>query len=252
MVNTIKKLIYKSLGEKHYLRTLHRLFFMAYRSGYLKHDPVYKYHYFVKKLILPDDTVIDMGGNLGYFTKIFAGLVPNGHVIAIEPVVPFFKTLQWATKNYKNVTLHNYALGTEEKKIRMSVPKDDGYLRTGLANVAEEEKSVKENYLFDVQMKRASTILSSLPKINYIKCDIEGYEEFVLPEIKNLLEQHKPILQIETWGTHKKVVDDLMFRLGYDKYNLQGKDLKKLPPDGSEFGDYIFIHPENNRLAKPF
>lgn len=249
MVNAIKKLIFKTVGEKQYLHTLHRLFFVAYRTGYLKSDPVYKYHYFVKNLIHPDDTIVDMGGNLGYFTKIFAGLVPKGNVIAIEPVVPFFKTLQWATKDYKNVTLHNYALGTEEKNIRMSVPKDDGYLRTGLANVADGEKSENENYLFDVQMKRASIILSSLPKINYIKCDIEGYEEFVLPEIQDLLERHKPILQIETWGTHKKVVDDLMFKLGYDKYNLQGKELRKLPPDGSEYGDYIFIHPKNSRFV---
>jgi FkbM family methyltransferase len=241
MVNSIKKLIYKSLGQAQYLKTLHRLFFIAYKSGYLKKDPVYKYHYYVRNLIKPGDTVVDLGGNLGYFTRIFAGLVPNGKVVSIEPVVPFFKTLQWATKGFNNVTLYNYALGTEEKNIQMSVPKNYGYLRTGLASVADHGEDASEHYLFDVQMKRASQLLSSLPKINYIKCDIEGYEEFVLPEMKHILEKHKPILQIETWGDHKKVVDDLMLSLGYEKYNLQEGVLQKLGAHDSAYGDYIFM-----------
>jgi FkbM family methyltransferase len=244
MINTLKKIIFKSLGQEQYLKTLHRLFFIAYKTGYLKNDPVYKYHYFVKQLIKPDDTVIDMGGNLGYFTRIFSELVPQGKVIAIEPVVPFFKTLQWATSGCKNVTGYNYALGTEEKNIQMSVPKNFGYLRTGLASVAEENLSQADHYLFDVQMKRASSLLSSLPKINYIKCDIEGYEEFVLPEIKELLQKHKPILQIETWGKHQKVVEKLMYDLGYEKFALDEKGkLQKLNADALEYGDYIFIHP---------
>ena len=249
MVNTIKKLIYNNLGEAQYLKTLHRLFFLAYRSGYLKKDPVYKYHYFVKQLIRPDDVIVDMGGNLGYFTKIFAHLAPKGRVVAIEPVVPFFKTLQWATRGLKNVTLHNYALGTEEKSIQMSVPKNEGYLRTGLANVADDKKSAQDNYLFDVKMKRASSLLASLPVINYIKCDIEGFEEYVLPEIKSLLVKHKPILQVETWGPHKKVIDELMQELGYNKYSLEEGKLVQLPGDGDASGDYVFIHPESSRVV---
>ncbi len=231
------------MGQRAYLRTLHRLFRFAYTSGYLKNDPVYKYHYYVKNLIKPDDVIVDFGGNLGYFTTIFAGLVPQGRVIAVEPVVPFFETLQWATRNFPNVTLYNYALGTEEKSIQMSVPKNYGYLRTGLASVAEKDAPPEEHYLFDVQMKKASGLLASLPVINYIKCDIEGYEEYVLPEIRSLLEKHKPILQIETWGTHKKVVDDLMLELGYEKYTLKDGALVRIGAHDAGEGDYIFIYP---------
>src|SRR5690606_15369627 len=237
MVNFAKKLIFKTMGQRAYLRTLHRLFRFAYKSGYLKKDPVYKYHYYVKNLIKPDDVIVDFGGNLGYFTTIFAGLVPKGRVIAVEPVVPFFETLQWATQNFPNVTLYNYALGTEEKSIQMSVPKNYGYLRTGLASVAEKDAPPEEHYLFDVQMKKASGLLASLPVINYIKCDIEGYEEYVLPEIRSLLEKHKPILQIETWGTHKKVVDDLMLELGYEKYTLKDGTLVRIGAHDAGEGD---------------
>lgn len=125
----------------------------------------------------------------------------------------------------------------------MSVPKNYGYLRTGLASIADHDEAANENYLFDVQMKKASSLLSSLPEINYIKCDIEGYEEYVLPEIKEILAKHKPILQIETWGAHKKVVDDLMLELGYEKYNLQGGKLLKIGSHDNAYGDYIFIYP---------
>lgn len=252
MINTIKKIIYKSLGQEQYLKTLHRLFFMAYKSGYLKKDPVYKYHYYAQQLILPTDVVIDMGGNLGYFTRIFAALVPQGRVIAIEPVVPFFRTLQWAVRGHSNVTLYNYALGTEEKNIQMSVPKKFGYLRTGLASVADEHIAAEDNYLFDVQMKKASVLLADLSHIHYIKCDIEGYEEYVLPEMRSILEKHLPILQIETWGKHKQVVDALMLSLGYHKYILEEGNLKQLPAVENDIvsGDYLFIHPTSPHAPK--
>ncbi|HQE11849.1 MAG TPA: FkbM family methyltransferase [Flavipsychrobacter sp.] len=254
MINFLKKLIYKSLGQAQYLKTLHRLFYIAYKSGYLKNDPIYKYHYFVKKLIKPTDTVIDLGGNLGYFTRIFASLTPQGKVIAIEPVVPFYKTLQWAVSQYTHITIHNYALGTEEKNIQMSVPKNFGYLRTGLASVAKENTSGEDNYLFEVQMKKASQLLADLPKIDYIKCDIEGYEEYVLPEMKSILEKHLPILQIETWGTHKQVIDTLMASLNYEKFILSKNELKRLPAFDNEpvNGDYLYIHPSTHlQISRP-
>src|SRR5690606_37332297 len=147
MKHWIKKFAYNILGQDSYLKLLHKGFFIAYNSGFLKKDPVYKYHYFVNKLISPDDIIIDMGGNLGYYTKIFDLFAPQGKVVAIEPVVPFFNTIEWATTNFKNIILYNYAFGTEEKKIQITVPATHGYLRPGLANVSETETS-KNDYVF--------------------------------------------------------------------------------------------------------
>jgi hypothetical protein len=138
--------------------------------------------------------------------------------------------------------LYNYALGLENKKIEMVLPKMDGYLRTGLAHIPDEKFDPKNVYSFEVEMVKGSVLLKDLPKLNYIKCDIEGYEEYVLPELKEIIANHKPVLQVETWGTHKEKVFYLMQTLGYVQYGVYKNKLVKNLSDEIEAGDYLFIH----------
>ncbi len=239
----IKKILFRLLGISAYLKTLHIGFYFLYDLGVLKSNPTFKYHYFVKRLIHKGDYVVDLGANLGYFSKIFARCVGSeGKVISIEPVRPFYNTLVWALGKRKNCVIHNYALGTENKMIQMELPKMNGNFRTGLAHVASGPSDKNENYVFETEMVRGSILLKDVPKINYLKCDIEGYEEFVFPEIRGILEKHKPLIQIETGGTQKVVIDKLMFELGYVQYSVYQNKLVKNLPDGAESGDYLFIH----------
>lgn len=245
MINGIKKLAYKLLGQEKYLRFLQLGFYRMYAAGLLKNDETYKFHYFVQKLIKPGDTILDLGANLGYFSKIFATLTGSGgRVIAIEPVVPFFNLLKAALQSYPQCQFYNYALGSEEKKIKMTVPRQAGYLRTGLAHIKREQDEDKDNYTFEVEMKRGSVLLKNLEALHYIKCDIEGYEDVVLPEIKDIIQQHRPLLQVETWGNHKSIVNELMGALQYNCYMLiQNKLIKKQNEKDDEgyVGDFLFV-----------
>ena len=249
MINGIKKVLFKLLGQDNYLRVLQKGFFILYDSGYLKKDVVYKYHYFVKHLVRRGDTVVDLGANLGYFSKIFARLVgPTGRVISIEPVVPFFRALKTNLHPYSQCQLYNYALGTEEKTINMAVPKSHGYLRTGLAHVSEENNSAETDFMFPVKMVRGSALLKGVDRIDYIKCDIEGYEEFVLPELAPVIRQHKPMIQVETWGPHKKVVMGFLVEEGYEVYMLTDGRLQRVAPEVEGLvGDYLLIHREKSQ-----
>jgi hypothetical protein len=138
--------------------------------------------------------------------------------------------------------LYNYALGLENKKIEMVLPKMGGYLRTGLAHIPNDKPDPKNVYSFEVEMVRGSSLLNGLSKLNYIKCDIEGYEEYVLPELRDIIEKYRPILQVETWGTHKEKVFLLMQSLGYVQYGVYKNKLVKNMTDDIEAGDYLFIH----------
>src|ERR1043165_371689 len=243
MTRLFKKILYRMLGQDAYLKVLHMGFFILYDTGWLKRNYSYKYHYFARNLIHHGDCVVDIGANLGYFSKIFSRLVgSNGLVISIEPVKPFFETLEWALRKKKNCRIYNYALGLENKNIEMVLPKMNGHFRTGLAHVAEGNPDKAVNLSFQTEMVKGSSLLKDIPKINYIKCDIEGYEEIVLPELKEIIEKQKPILQIETWGTHKTVVFELMKRLGYEEYRVYKNKMVKNLPEDIEPGDYLFIH----------
>lgn len=250
MKRKIKSLLFSLLGEERYLKVLNKGFFFMYNAGLLKSDEAYKYHYFAKNLIKEGDTVVDIGANLGYYTKLFSKWVgDNGKVIAIEPVPLYTKIIKWACRKRKNITLYPYALGTENKKIHLVTPDHFGYLRTGLPQVYDENnnKELSEyEFSFEAEMKKAHELFEGFEKIDYLKCDIEGYERVVIPEILPVLEKFKPTIQIETGGDNQAVIENLLGSVGFEKYYLSGQTLKKAVAGEKEpEGDLIFIHKES-------
>ncbi len=220
-----------------------------YNTGLLKSDPEYKYHYFAKKLIRKGDTVVDIGANLGYYTKLFSKWVGDeGRVIAIEPVPLYTKIIRWTCSARKNITLYPYALGTENKKVHMVTPDHFGYLRTGLPRVFDEKnnRALSEyEFAFEAEMKNAIELFEGFEKIDYLKCDIEGYEIVVIPEILPVLKKFKPTIQIETGGDNRRVIESILHDAGFEKYYLSGHALVRSSPGEPEpDGDLVFIHKE--------
>src|SRR3954452_15432776 len=103
MSDLIKARLYKTLGLKRYLQLLQTLFLFGYRTGLLRWNKKYRWHYFVKKIIRPTDTVIDIGANLGYFSFIFSQIISNeGNLFCVEPVKPYRELLEKILPKKKN------------------------------------------------------------------------------------------------------------------------------------------------------
>lgn len=247
MIYQLKKILFKFLPEKTYLRSLHRGFYLLYGMGTLKNDERFKYHYMVKKLIEPDYTVVDIGANLGYFSRNFSDLAKNGKVISIEPVKPFFDTLKHFIGGRANVTLLNYALGKEEGAITMVMPTSNGMIRTGLPHIAESEEEKQQHRNHEVQIKRPSELLKDVEKIDYIKCDIEGYERTVFEEMESVVAKHRPIIQIEIDPKNREFMFGYFEALNYIQYGISNfKIVKETPGQQLEQGDYLFIPEEHS------
>ena len=249
MKRKIKSLLFKLLGEERYLKVLNKGFFFMYNTGLLKSDEAYKYHYFARQLIKEGDVVVDIGANLGYYTKLFSKWVgDSGKVFAIEPVPLYTRIIRWTCRNRKNITLFPYALGTENKKVHLVTPDHFGYLRTGLPQVYDEKnnKALHEyEFSFEAEMKKAYDLFDGFDKIDYLKCDIEGYERVVIPEILPVLSRLKPTIQIETNGENRTFIESLLSGAGFEKYYVEGSVLKKVTTGQHEpEGDLIFIHKE--------
>jgi FkbM family methyltransferase len=251
----INKILYKTLSQKNYLKFLNSSFLGLYKAGLLRNNPKYQYHYFAKNLVAPGDTVIDLGANLGYYSNLFVKWTgESGKLYAVEPVIPFNEILQWRLKDKKQVTIFPYALGTEEKEITLVIPKDLAYLSTGLPNVFDPAThgSLDEyGFKFEAKMKKGSELFKDITRIDFVKCDIEGYEEFVFPEMKAVFEKHKPMIQVETWGPHKKVVEEFLHSIGYQQFHLEnGKIKPSVAGHGDTVVDFIFVHPDNEAAVK--
>ncbi len=230
------------MSQKAYLKTLHRGFYFMYNLGLLKKDERFKYHYLVQDLIEDDYTVVDIGANLGYFSKNFAKLTPNGKVLSVEPVKPFFDVLSSFMKKYKHAKVVNYALGDESGTITMVMPESNGMIRTGLPHIAESEEEKKQHKTHEVEIVKGSELLSSFDKIDYIKCDIEGYELIVFNEIKEVVAKMKPIVQIEIGPDNEKAMFDYFDSLGYVQYGVANFKIVKESRTQKEQGDFLFVH----------
>jgi len=244
-MHIIKRLLYKILGLEKYLTVIRNVFFISYKNGWLRNKEEYYCHYNTKHLIKPGDTIVDIGANLGYYTRIFAEQCgSNGKVYAVEPVSLFRNILQKTIKRFPNVTIVPYALGKDNgATISMGLPSHKKYLSHGRTKVLETENSNIE-YRFEAEMRSPINIFGNLTQLDYIKCDIEGYERIVIPEFMPIIEKFKPILQIETDGENRELILELLQNIGYQTYFAEKTQLaeynKENPPKFS--GDLIFIH----------
>lgn len=194
----------------------------------------------VKELIQNGDVVIDIGANLGYFSKTFSRLSPNGKVICIEPLPQYYSILKHFLSSRKNIEIHNVALGKDAGEVTMILPKSNGMIRTGLPYISKsDEKS--EHPTQQVQIVNPNSLLKNLSKIDYIKCDIEGFEWIVFQELKEVLKQYQPIVQIEISTENRREMIPFFTDLGYVQYGIN--NFKFVKEDGKQIepGDYLFV-----------
>ncbi len=242
----IKKILFRFLPETLYVRTLHRGFYFLYTLGLLKKDKRFKYHYAVKKLIQKDFVVVDIGANLGYFTKTFARKTPEGKVICVEPVPLFANTLKFFLKSNSNVEIFNIALGKENKTVTMALPKSRGVMRTGLPHVlGSKDAKPEESELIEVTMVNTLEFFDKLEKINYIKCDIEGFERYVFEDIEVIINEKRPMVQIEISEVNQEFFFAYFSRLNYRQFGIENFVFVEDNGKQKEEGDFLFVPNES-------
>lgn len=234
------RLLYRLLPLGGYLRVVSRMFFIYRALGIGRHGRALEYNYHLPQLVGQGATAIDIGANLGYYTRPLSDIVgKEGRVYAVEPVPVIFDVLKRNVAGRKNVTLLNYALGSEERTVEMANDSvaAAGYFGTGRNFVSDGELS-GEAIKFSAQMRRGSELFANLERVDFIKCDIEGYERVVIPEMRAIIERHHPTVLIETDGDTRHEIIEMFTQMGYRAYMLEGGKEVKL--DAASDKDIIF------------
>ena len=236
----LHRLLYRTLSLEGYLRVVSGLYFVFYRMGLKRRSRSMEYAYHLSELVHKGDHAIDIGANLGYYTVPLADLVgASGRVYAVEPVPVIFSVLKRNIGHRKNVEALNYALGAESRSIEMvndSVA-EAGYFGTGRNAVSRGEQS-QSAVKFEAKMVEAYALFKDLERVDFIKCDIEGYEGVVMPLLRPLLEKHHPTVLIETDGKTRQEMIELFEELGYRAYMLVDGREVELDPQSDK--DIIF------------
>jgi FkbM family methyltransferase len=229
-MSRIRKMLLYTLGEKRYLRLLASSFQKLYKTGRLGVD--YQDIYFLKNLIRPGDQCIDIGAHLGYFTLEMSRLTGNnGHVYAIEPMSKFFNTLKAMVENrgMKNITLYQYAMGAETEFVEMGIPRVNNVKKFAYARVIKSSTFLE--YVESEQVKNVygDELFRLLPRVDFIKCDVEGLELSVFRSFVEIIRRHQPIVLCELGDPQDRIrLMEVLAPFSYSLYYLENKKLKSL------------------------
>lgn len=200
-----------------------------------------EYIYHLPNLLKKGATAIDIGANLGYYSRPLSKIVgAEGHLYSVEPVPVIFDVLSKNMAGRKNTTLLNYALGEHSAVVDMvnDTVAEAGYFGTGRNAISQGGASSKAIH-FSVEMRRGSELFASLERLDFIKCDIEGYERVVLPEMRPLIERFHPVVLLETDGQTRIEMVAMFEQMGYKAFTL-GDDGMEHPLRNETDRDIIF------------
>ncbi len=245
MEKKLRSILIKFFGFERYLSLVSHIYLWVINQGLLKLK--YPELFFLKKIIKPGDVCIDIGANVGYYSAIMSQSAgTKGKIISIEPVSVFAQIFKKNVKRWgiNNITLHEVAFGAQEGRLQMGTPLIDGVLRHGLTHVITEGENTAGMMVYDVPVVVPDVLLSEVPKIDFVKCDVEGYEVFLFPLFLNTLAKHKPLLQIEITGSENiNEMLKILSPLGYKPYRLSNEELQKLTHEQALVNttDFYFI-----------
>lgn len=145
----------------------------------------------IQQYLEPNQTVIDVGANIGYYTIIAAQKVgPQGKVIAIEPESRNFKLLKQniSTNHLNNITV-----------LKTAISDTPGLTKLYLSNSSGEHSTIIKHPTYrTTQATTLDKIVSQHHlKPNLIKIDIEGAEHLAIKGAQHTLSRYHPTLIFE-------------------------------------------------------
>jgi FkbM family methyltransferase len=163
-----------------------------------------RYRYYIFNNIPRKRTMIDIGANIGIFARPSAELFEQ--VICFEPVFKNFEVLQKNLENYDNVELHNLGLGDKDQIVTFELQT----LKCGHTKQVEE-------FVPNPEFEKHTGELTTLDRFNFqsvdwIKIDVEGFENAVLEGSRDTIQRNRPWLLLEDNGQreqHRQWLNDL-------------------------------------------
>lgn len=157
----------------------------------------------LKKHIPENGVIIDVGAHAGQYTKLFARVVPQGHVYSFEPgsYARSIVSKVIALRGLKNVSLFPIGLSDKATEETLHVPiKRSGSVGFGLSHIGQVPKDAArpahEEKIILATLDQVAAELA-LTRVDFIKADIEGWEMRFLLGARKTIERFRPVIFIE-------------------------------------------------------
>jgi FkbM family methyltransferase len=240
------------LKRRHYLRTI--------RTTPYEHEPDLV---LVKSLVKPGDLVLDIGANIGLYTRWLSEWVGgNGQVVSIEPVPETFSFLE---HNLAQLALNNTlalecAISDSDRQAVMEIPE----YSTGGQNYYQArivaERIGHGLQSFFVETRSLDSLIDEVGRYpTFIKCDVEGHELECIRGATRIISEGRPSWLIEVSGdptekgSRAGIVFSLLEAAGYSAFRFDGTTLVPYTP-GDQSTNYFFLtdrHTESFQATRP-
>jgi FkbM family methyltransferase len=163
-----------------------------------------RYRYYVYQNIPTKRTMIDIGANIGIFAKPSAELFER--VICFEPVPKNFEVLEKNLENYNNVELYCLGISNQPQTAKFSMKT----LKCGQSQQVTEYSDDPEYENFDCALVTLDQY--NFDNVDWIKIDVEGFEDAVLEGSRETIRRNRPWLLLEDNGKrdqHQQWLNDL-------------------------------------------
>jgi FkbM family methyltransferase len=203
----------------------------------------------LRTFVRPGTLAIDVGANIGFFTRRLADWVrPGGLVIAIEPEARNFEALKamLSRRGLVNVeplqAVAAEAPGTLMLQVNALHPADHRISESGTAVRAVTLDAIVEE--------------QGWPEVSLIKIDVQGAEERVLRGALEVIRRCRPAIFMEideaalsSMGSSAQAVLRLIGRLGYEVCRIEkGRLTPALPVEhvvslcrAGTYADFVFV-----------
>jgi FkbM family methyltransferase len=239
---TTRDKIIKLVGDRNDRRSIpvEILNFGSYEKEYLD---------MTLRLIRDGFTVFDIGANTGWYTINIAKAKKKVALFSFEPIPKTFRALAQNLKINKITTprIFNFGFHNRERKVTFYCYKE-GLVNASLRNLSKRRDVEK----IKCQVRRMDNFITEEEvKVDFIKCDTEGAELFVIQGGLAAIKRDKPIIfaeMLRKWsapfGYHPNDIINLLGNFGYRCFIIkEGKlaPFAKMDKETTET-NFFFLH----------
>jgi FkbM family methyltransferase len=180
--------------------------------------------------------IIDGGANIGFFTVPVAHRTQGSgtRIISFEPQRQLFQALggSLSINGYRHVYLHNCGLGAEPgiaqlPEVDYSMAQDFGTVSLSNATTVDEH-----GWMADRVVDVTSIDAMDLPRLDFVKLDVEGYEESALQGGLETFEKYRPWIWVEYFITGADKIKTCLERLrDYEFYIVDYQNMICAPKE---------------------
>lgn len=170
----------------------------------------------------PGVLALDIGANIGVYSVEWGRLMTGwGSILAFEPQERIYYALAGniAINNLFNVRALNCAVGRWPETIDMPVPDYQIAGQYGGLNL-QGNADIGQKVVMKAPVQVIAIDGQGLPRVDFIKIDVEGMEEAVLEGAVSTIKRCQPWLLVEWHITGKEPIEKFLASVGYESVGV--------------------------------